>query len=106
MDFLIEALLPVLPILSICGGIAWYCLRIVAPGEKIQKGLMALQNENNGEIIGVPLSKIIEKCGYPSANSALGNGQTLKQWQAPKYHVALIFDENDICQGVSTEISV
>ena len=59
-----------------------------------------------GTLTGKSLSEITRVVGPPSAVSAIGNGKTLRQWQETSYHIALIFDENDICEGISSEISV
>lgn len=90
-------------------GILWWIISsatVKAPGQALASKIAKVQQENGGQIAGVPYSKIVEACGTPSAVSAMGDGRTLKQWQAVSYHIALLFDENDICIGVSSEISV
>ena len=71
------------------------------PGMGMQKLFQDL-----GELKGKTLTEIQSKVGSPSSVSATGDGGTLRQWMATGYHIALIFDENEICQGVSHEASV
>ena len=96
-------------VLPAVGGILWWIISsamVKAPGQALANKIAKVQQENGGQIAGVPYSKIVAVCGTPSAVSAMGDGTTLKQWQATSYHIALLFDENDICIGVSSEISV
>ena len=59
-----------------------------------------------GNLQGKSFKEITDKVGMPSSVSSVGDGTTLKQWMATGYHVALLFDENDICLGISSETSV
>ena len=96
-------------VLPVVGGIIWWLVSnamVKAPGQVLASKIAKVQQENGGKIAGVPYSKIVAACGAPSAVSAMGDGTTLKQWQATSYHIALLFDEDDICIGVSSEISV
>lgn len=59
-----------------------------------------------GNIQGRPRDEIINVLGAPSAESAVGNGCTLLQWQrvsafTGSWHYALIFDHNGICGGIT-----
>jgi hypothetical protein len=60
-----------------------------------------------GDLPGKSRTEIINAVGPPQSVSALGDGKTLLQWQminqAGGYHVALMFDENDLCEGVTHE---
>ena len=96
-------------VLPIIGGIIWWIISsaaVKAPGNSLQRKFATLTKDTNGVIAGKSLSEVIDACGSPSAVSSLGNGKKLYQWQATGYHIALIFDENDVCEGVSTEIKV
>jgi hypothetical protein len=96
-------------LLTSLGGFILYAIQsaaVRAPGASLQSKFAALQSKNGGQIAGVSYSDIVAACGAPSAISSVGNGKVLKQWQATGYHLALLFDENDICAGVSSEISV
>ena len=91
-------------VLPAVGGIIWWFITkavVKAPGNLLQQNFVRL-----GTLKGKTLNEITTACGKPSAVSAMGNGQTLYQWQATGYHIALLFDENDICLGVSSEIKV
>lgn len=59
-----------------------------------------------GTLQGKTLEEIVAVVGQPCAISAIGDGKVLRQWQATSYHIALIFDQDDICLGISSEISV
>lgn len=96
-------------VLPIVGGIILFLLSnafVKAPGNSLQQRFAQLTKDTNGVIKGKTLSEVKAACGEPSAVSAIGNGKTLYQWQATGYHIALIFDENEICEGISTEIKV
>ncbi|MBU5626980.1 hypothetical protein KQI82_08685 [Oscillibacter sp. MSJ-2] len=91
-------------ILPIIGGLVLYgfisfCVKL--PG----KGLNA-QFVELGNLKGKSFKEITDKVGMPSSISSMGDGTTLKQWMATGYHIALEFDENDICLGISSETSV
>lgn len=74
---------------------------VKAPGKILRNKFASL-----GTLKGRTYKEIEETCGKPSAVTAMGNGTVLKQWQATSYTVALLFDAEDICLGVSSEISV
>jgi len=98
MDYLLIWVLPMI------GGLIWYAITstaVKAPGVSLNKKFVSL-----GTLSGKTLEEIVAVAGQPSAVSAIGNGNILRQWQATSYHIALIFDQNDICLGVSSEISV
>ena len=98
MDFLYIWILPVV------GGLIYYALTsafVKAPGTMLNQKFV-----NLGTLKGKTLQEITDVAGSPSAISVMGDGTKLYQWQATSYHIALIFDENDICLGVSSEISV
>ena len=98
MDFFYIWILPVV------GGLIWYAITsfaVKAPGQGLHKKFADL-----GVLQGKSLEEIKAAVGNPSAVSAMGDGTTLYQWQATSYHIALLFDENDICLGVTSEVSV
>ena len=72
-----------------------------APGNDLQKKFAKL-----GTLSGKHYSEIEKACGKPSSVSSLKDGKILRQWMATGYHIALIFDNNDICEGISHEASV
>lgn len=59
-----------------------------------------------GNVQGMHLDEFIQKVGKPNSVSSMPDGKTLRQWMATGYHVALIFDEDDVCLGISSETSV
>ncbi len=87
----------------IIGGLILYVIIsavVRASGDDLQKKFVKL-----GTLTGKTYSEIEKACGKPNAVSSMGNDKTLRQWMATGYHIALIFDKNDICEGVSHELS-
>lgn len=74
-------------------------------GASIQAKMVSL-----GTLSGKSYSEISAVVGPANSVSsradASGNKVILRQWIAPSYHIALLFDQNDICLGVSSETSV
>ena len=96
-------------VLPIIGGIIWWLLSsalVRVPGNLLQNNFAKLTENTNGVIAGKTLDEVKAACGAPSAVSSIGNGQMLYQWQATGYHIALVFAENDVCVGISSEIAV
>ena len=96
-------------VLPVVGGLLWWLITafiVKAPGNLLRQKFANLTKDSNGVIAGKTLEEIKNACGAPSAVSAMGNGQTLYQWQATGYHIALLFDEKDICIGISSEMNV
>ncbi len=73
---------------------------VTMPGRIMQKNFLSL-----GTLTGKSYNEICEICGAASSVSYI-NGKKLCQWMATGYHVALMFDENDICEGVTHETAV
>lgn len=91
-------------ILPLIGGLLLYAVisaAVKAPGVSLRSQFQSL-----GVVKGKTLSQIAAVVGNPSAISYMGDGTILRQWQATGYHVALLFDSNEICLGISQEISV
>lgn len=89
-------------IITTIGGIIGFILIaafVRAPGNSLNSKFVKL-----GTLKGKTYSEISKVVGPSNAVSAMGNGKKLRQWQATGYHIALIFDSNDICEGVSSEI--
>ncbi|MBQ0158909.1 MAG: hypothetical protein KBS47_07965 [Bacteroidales bacterium] len=82
-----------------------YLERIREPGRVLQRNFAKL-----GVLTGRTLVEIINVCGYPQSVSYTvdedGEPAKIIQWVASGYHIVLLFDEEDICQGVSCETSV
>lgn len=66
------------------------------PGAALSKKFVSL-----GVLKGKTKAEIIAVAGKPRAISAAAGGKTVLQWLATGYHIALIFDENDVCEGIS-----
>jgi hypothetical protein len=62
-----------------------------------------------GTLTGRTKEEIIKVVGPPTSISGLPNGKTLLQWQhisqAGGYHIALRFDDQGRCEGVTHEHS-
>lgn len=72
---------------------------------EVQKGFASL-----GEVPGKTRSEIEAVVGPPSSISGMPNGGTLLQWQivnqAGGYHIAMAFDADGICEGITHESAV
>ena len=91
-------------VLPLVGGLIWYLISgaiVKAPGSFLQQKFVSL-----GVLKGRTLAEIIRTCGNPSSISTAGDGTKIYQWMATGYHIVLLFDENDICLGVSSETKV
>lgn len=91
-------------VVMIFGGLVTY--GIISGAVRLSGVGMQKLFQDLGQLSGKSFSEIQSKVGSPSSVSATGDGGTVKQWMATGYHIALIFDENDVCQGVSHESSV
>ena len=69
-------------------------------GHSLRRKFVAL-----GTLSGKSRREIEAAVGTPNSVSAMPNGLLL-QWMASGYHIALIFDNEGICQGVSHEHAV
>lgn len=56
-----------------------------------------------GNLAGLNYDDIVDVVGKPNAISNMANGQHLVQWIATGYHIALLFDKNDVCLGITSE---
>lgn len=95
-------------VLPIVGGLLLYALTsasVKAPGQALNRKFVEL-----GTLQGRSLQEIVAHCGnYKSYSTTIGaDGKPVKiiQWMETSYHIVLLFDENDICLGVSSETSV
>lgn len=68
-----------------------------SPGRSLQRKFVAL-----GTLSGKSRRQIEAAVGAPTSISGMPNG-VLLQWMASGYHIALIFNNEGICQGVSHE---
>lgn len=91
-------------VLPVIGGILWFVISsamVKAPGNVLNQKFVKL-----GTLKGKTLSEIQNACGAPSSVSCGADGVKIYQWMATGYHIVLLFDENDICLGVSSETKV
>lgn len=62
-----------------------------------------------GTLRGLTAQTIIAQVGNPNSVSTKLNAEgeriTIRQWIATGYHIALLFDENDVCLGVGHEFA-
>lgn len=93
---------------SVLGIIGYLIMTVVvrAPGTLLQGKFANLTKATNGVIAGKTYDEIVAACGAPSSVSPTGDGGKLCQWMATGYHIALVFDENNVCTGVSHEAKV
>ena len=90
--------------LPIVGGIFWYLFSaafVRAPGAALQNKFAKL-----GVLAGKSYDEIVVACGAPNAQSSTADGGRLCQWLQTGYHICLIFDSNNICKGINSEVSV
>lgn len=59
-----------------------------------------------GKLTGKTFKEIRAVVGLPNSVSPRGDGKVLRQWIRNGYHIALLFDECDICLGIISETSV
>lgn len=91
------------------GGIILYLIigaLVRAPGSALQSKFIMLTAKTNGEIKGKTYDEIVATCGRPTSVSPIGDGGKVCQWMATGYHIALLFDANNVCLGVSHEAKV
>jgi hypothetical protein len=69
-----------------------------APGRALRKQFIAL-----GTLKGKTRREIVKAVGEPATETTLPDGRTLLQWRATGYHIALVFEQNGRCFGVTHE---
>jgi hypothetical protein len=69
-----------------------------APGRALHKQFVAL-----GTLKGRTRKEIVEAVGQPGTETTLPDGRTLLQWRATGYHIALVFEKDGRCFGVTHE---
>jgi hypothetical protein len=69
-----------------------------APGRSLRKRFIAL-----GTLKGMKRREIVKAVGEPGTETPLPDGRTLLQWRATGYHIALVFEANGRCVGVTHE---
>jgi hypothetical protein len=60
---------------------------VTAPGRALAARFQIL-----GDMTGKTTDQIIAVVGLPTSRSSMAHGQTLLQWQATGYHIAMLFD--------------
>jgi hypothetical protein len=91
----------IVTILGALVGLGVISLIVKAPGLGLQKKF-----EDLGELKGLTFQEIENKVGPPGAISAADGGKTVRQWLMTGFHIALVFDEDNICEGISHQSSV
>ena len=69
-----------------------------APGRALHKRFVAL-----GSLKGRTRKEIVKAVGQPASETPLPDGRTLLQWRATGYHIALVFEKDGRCFGVTHE---
>jgi hypothetical protein len=76
-----------------------------APSKKLYNTFVGL-----GTLKERTYQEIVKAVGSPNAISSSvdkdGNAIKVCQWIATNYHIVLLFDQSDICLGVSSEVAV
>lgn len=88
---------------SIVGGIFLFLIISVivrAPGMALSKKFVKL-----GNLQGKSYDEIVAACSNPNSVSAAQGGK-LCQWMATGYHIALLFDADNKCLGITHNTSV
>lgn len=95
-------------LLTTSGGVLLYAIMqsiVRTPGASMQSKFVQL-----GTLTGENFEEIANVVGLPNSISstigAIGKQVIVKQWMATGYHIVLLFDENDVCLGVSQQTSV
>lgn len=70
------------------------------PSQELNKKFVEL-----GTLKGKTYDQIVSHVGEPNSKDVL-NDTVLCQWIQPAYHIALLFDRNMVCLGVSSETKV
>lgn len=82
---------------------------LIIIGIAINASPITLKNKfvSAGTLRGRSKAEIIALVGRPTSVSGADAGKTLLQWMdstgSGSYHIALLFDQNDICEGVTHE---
>ncbi len=83
---------------------------ITSAAVKAPGALLNTKFANLGVLQGKTFAEISSAVGTPNSVSATvgENGEkiTIRQWISTGYHIVLLFDENDVCLGISSETSV
>jgi hypothetical protein len=69
-----------------------------SPGRALRKRFVAL-----GTLKGRTRREMVKAVGEPASVTVLPDGRTLLQWRATGYHIALVFEQNGRCFGVTHE---
>jgi cobalamin biosynthesis protein CobD/CbiB len=69
-----------------------------APGRALHKQFVAM-----GTLKGRTRKEIVKAVGQPGTETTLPDGRTLLQWRATGYHIALVFEKDGRCFGVTHE---
>ncbi len=95
-------------VLPILGGLLLFALISVG----VRASGMALQQKfvKLGNLQGKTYDEIVSACGLPKSQTSQvstdGKPIQVRQWMATGYHIVLLFDENNICLGISHQASV
>ena len=71
---------------------------VLAPGRALRARFIAL-----GTLKGRTRTEIVRAVGSPSTETRLPDGRTLLQWRTTGYHIALVFELDGRCFGVTHE---
>ncbi|MBR0156621.1 MAG: hypothetical protein IJM20_03760 [Clostridia bacterium] len=90
------------------GGVILYL--IIKAVVKAPGAVKNAQFANLGVLKGKTYDEIKAKVGPCNAQSASTSADgvpvTIRQWISTGYHIVLLFDQNDVCLGISSETKV
>ena len=86
-----------------------YAAQFPRPGSPVKPPRFAsLQQKfiSLGTLAGRPLAEIVAVAGPANSITVIAPGIRLLQWIKLGYHIALLFDDEDICGGVQSETAI
>jgi hypothetical protein len=83
-------------IIALTAGLGIYWIIGRAPGRRLASDIASLAN-----LRGKTIKEIIRVAGPPTSGGSCTDGGQVLEWKARGYHIALLFDANQICQGES-----
>ena len=95
-------------VIPIVGGVVLFLLIFLIV--RLPGGILQQKFVKMGNLQGKTYNEIVAVCGLPRSQSSQvsADGKTIqvRQWMATGYHIVLLFDENDVCMGISHQASV
>ena len=93
-------------LLAILGGLVAIIALIASTASQVGGGSMEKKFRTLGNMKGMSLAQITAQVGPPNSFTAMPNGHKLYQWIKAGVHIALMFDENDMCLSIKQHTSI